>query len=339
MDALTSPNRAALRYERVHDLAAAQQFVPAWNELLARSRCNPTFSSPTWYRAACHTEPEITPWLVLAWRGRELAGVLPIAGRPATGEAIFPNAMSDYNDLVIAEGDDEVAAGLLEMILPQHGAFRRVEFHKVRQDSNLIAGLALLQARGPLNVQRLPNVHASYIDLPGTRTDFLASRSRNFRKGATAALRKAAADGVEIRELTPGNFPAERITELFFSLNFNRFGDRSAFRREARNTAFAERALPELFAERRLLVFVVQKAEQVLALDLNFRGLRSLCLWNGGFLPEAAGWSPGKLLLLFGIQRALELGLEEIDLLRGTQEWKAGWSNGRRMLETIVIEA
>lgn len=339
MDDLTSLNSAALRYEIVDDLAAAPQIVSAWNELLERSRCNQTFSSPTWYLAACHTEPELAPWLALAWRGGALAGVLPIAVRPATQEAIFPNAMSDYNDLVIADGDDEVAAGLLEMIHPERGPFRRVEFHKVRQDSNLIAGLALLEMRRQFTVRRIPGVEASYIKLPGTRADFLASRSRNFRKGATAALRKAAADGIDIRELTPENFPADRITELFFSLNFNRFGDRSAFRCEARNSAFAERALPELFAERRLHVFVMQKGEQVLAIDLNFRGLRSLCLWNGGFLSEAACWSPGKLLLLFGIQRAIELGLDEVDLLRGTQGWKAGWSNGRRRLEKIVIES
>jgi CelD/BcsL family acetyltransferase involved in cellulose biosynthesis len=320
------------------DLAAAQQIVSAWNELLERSLCNPTFSSPTWYLAACRTEPELTPWLALAWRGGDLAGVLPIAVRPATQEAIFPNAMSDYNDLVVADGDDEVAAGLLEMTLLESGRFRRVEFHKVRQDSNLIAGLVLLEVRCQFTVQRFPNVEASYIELPGTRADFLASRSRKFRKGATTALRKAAADGIDLRELTPGNFPAERITELFFNLNFSRFGDRSAFRCEARNSAFAEHALPKLFAERRLHVFVMQRAEQVMAIDLNFRGLRSLCLWNGGFLPEAACWSPGKLLLLFGIQRAIELGLDEVDLLRGTQEWKAGWINGRRRLEKIVIE-
>jgi CelD/BcsL family acetyltransferase involved in cellulose biosynthesis len=101
---------------------------------------------------------------------------------------------------------------------------------------------------------------------------------------------------------------------------------------------FAELALPILFAERRLHILAVQKEQRILALDLLFRGAHSLCAWNGGYPPEAECWSPGRLLLFFGIQRAYQLGLEEYDLLRGNQEWKASWANRSRTVGRIVLE-
>jgi CelD/BcsL family acetyltransferase involved in cellulose biosynthesis len=228
---------------------------------------------------------------------------------------------------------------LIECALLERGRFRSLEFQAVRQDSNLAAALPALDVRETFDARRIPDQACSYIALAATRAEYLATRSRKFQKGAARILRKAAADRVAMRELTPDNFPPEKLAALFLSLHFSRFGDRSAFRREVRNTDFVEIALPVLFAERRLHVFVIQQEERILALDLCFRGARSLCTWNGGYPPEAERWSPGWLLALFGIQRAHELGLDEYDLLRGKQEWKARWANGTRRLDKIVIEA
>jgi CelD/BcsL family acetyltransferase involved in cellulose biosynthesis len=151
-------------------------------------------------------------------------------------------------------------------------------------------------------------------------------------------MRKAAANGVVKHELTPADLSPERLPELFLELNLSRFGEKSAFHRVPQNASFCRLALPVLFSERRLHVFAVSKAERILALDLSFRGEGSLCTWNGGYPPEAECWSPGRLLLLAGIERACELGLEEYDLLRGNQEWKRRWANRTRQLGTIVRE-
>ena len=331
-------NTASLRYEIVTDLAAAERIVPAWNELLDRSMCNRAFSSPIWFLATCQVQPEFSPWLGLAWRGASLAGVLPLAVRPETQEAIFPNSMSNYNDIVVADGDVAAAAGLFECILSERGRFRRLDLKWIRQDSNLAAALSALDSRRELPGCCLPDREYSYIALPAVRTEYLASRSRVFRKGVTRILRKAAADGLAMHELTPADLPPERLADLFLNLHFSRFGEQSAFRRGLQNSPFAELALPILFAERRLHAFAVQKEDRILALDLSFRGARSLCTWNGGYPPEADCWSPGRLLLLSGIQRAYELGLEEYDLLRGNQEWKASWANRSRTVGRIVLE-
>jgi hypothetical protein len=48
-----------LRYETVTDLGAAERILPAWNELLDRSRCNPAFSAPIWFLGACQVQPGV----------------------------------------------------------------------------------------------------------------------------------------------------------------------------------------------------------------------------------------------------------------------------------------
>jgi CelD/BcsL family acetyltransferase involved in cellulose biosynthesis len=105
-------NTVSLRYEFVTDLAAAERIVPLWNGLLDRSTCNRAFSSPIWFLATCQVQPELAPWLALAWRGENLAGVLPLAIRSETSEAIFPSLRSDYHDIVVADGDMAAAEGL-----------------------------------------------------------------------------------------------------------------------------------------------------------------------------------------------------------------------------------
>jgi CelD/BcsL family acetyltransferase involved in cellulose biosynthesis len=327
-----------LRYEIVTDLATAESIAPLWNELLDRSICNRAFSSPIWFIAACQVQPDLEPWLVLAWRGESLAGVLPLAKRSEASEAIFPSSRSDYHDIVVADGDMAAAEGLLECALSEQTRVRRLQLTGIRQDSNLAAALKALARGHDLADCCVAEQECSYITLAATRAEYLASRSTALRKGVNRSLRKAAAAGLAMRDLTPADLSPERVVEVFFSLHFSRFGEQSAFRRGSSNFRFATLALPVLFAERRLHVLAVQEEQRILALDLLFRGARSLCSWNGGYSPQAERWSPGRLLLVFGMERARELGLEEYDLLRGTQKWKASWANGRRNLQRIVLE-
>jgi CelD/BcsL family acetyltransferase involved in cellulose biosynthesis len=327
-----------LRYEIVTDLAAAESIAPLWNELLDRSICNRAFSSPIWFIAACKVQPELEPWLMLAWRGESLAGVLPLAIRSEAAEAIFPSSRSDYHDIVVAEGDMAAAEGLLERAFSERAQFRGLQLTGIRQDSNLAAAFIALTRRKELTGCCHVEQECSYITLGATHAQYLNSRSSAFRKGANRTRRKAAAAGLAMRDLTAADLSPEHFLELFFSLHFSRFQARSAFRPGTPNFSFAKLALPALFAERRLHVLAVQEEKRIVAVDLLFCGARSLCAWNGGYSPEAECWSPGRLLLLFGMERARELGLEEYDLLRGTQAWKARWANGRRIVQKIVVE-
>ena len=171
----------------------------------------------------------------------------------------------------------------------------------------------------------------SYIPPTGSWEDYLRTRSRNFRKEIARVMRKAEESGIRLRELQPSDLPPNRLPDLFLRLHFSRFGDASAFHVSSENRNFVQSALPVLFTQRRLRVFSLHQGRRISGIDLSFMGSHSLCTWNGGYPPEIGKWSPGKLLLVAGIRKALDLGLQEYDLLRGLQEWKARWANEKRL--------
>ena len=179
--------------------------------------------------------------------------------------------------------------------------------------------------------------HYSYIHLPATYDEFLASKSRNFRKSVRRALQRAADNGVAARELNAEDLCLSLVPRIFLSLHLERMGDNSVFRRFPENESFVRMALPLLFAEGRMRIFGLEVAGKIVAINLTMVAVNGLCTWNGGYAPEAAPWSPGRLLLAAGIDKAFALGYQEYDLLRGVQDWKARWANRIRDVGRLQI--
>ena len=157
------------------------------------------------------------------------------------------------------------------------------------------------------------------------------ARSHAFRKGLRRIQREAGEHNLEVRRLTPANFEPSVVAELFLSLNLGRFGDRSRFE-PSTSRGIIQELLPGLFLEERMDAFVLLEAGKAVAVDLCMRGCSALCTWNGGFLAEAAQWSPGRLLMAAEIEYAFSAGLEEFDLLRGAHPYKTSWATHSRKI-------
>ncbi|HEY3056201.1 MAG TPA: GNAT family N-acetyltransferase, partial [Thermoanaerobaculia bacterium] len=155
-----------------------------------------------------------------------------------------------------------------------------------------------------------------------------ATRSRNFRWNARDALRKSAAAGCRVVELTPETFSPDALVETFFELHFQRVPD-SVLRRPLYMTVMRE-ATPQLFRERKMRAFAVMQEERVIALDLCTTGNDSLGLWNGGFDNGFGAISPGRVLMHHCAHVIADEGIGEYDLLRGDQDYKRKWRTGVR---------
>ncbi len=312
---------------------AVEAVAPEWHALLDRSPCDRAFSSATWFLASCRARPDFAPHVLVARRGRALAGVLPLALAREEGRLVFPSPLADYNDLIAAPGDLEVAVGLLEFVLAQPRGYDRLFLTGLRRDAALIRATEVLQP--PIAREEWPFRYPSAL-LPASGDDFLATRSRRLRKGVRQARRQAERRGLAPRRLEPGELPPERLPQLFLSLHFARFTAASTFRNPS-HRRFVEIGLPRLFAEGRLVVLALTAGERVVAIDVYARGAGSLGAWNGGFLPEVASLSPGKLLTAEGVRLACALGLAEYDLLAGTEHYKASWCDRVREVGQLEI--
>jgi CelD/BcsL family acetyltransferase involved in cellulose biosynthesis len=317
-------NDGPVTYREYTELPLVAALSEQWNRLLQSTTCNRAFSSAAWFLGACNADSSFSPCVITARRGLELVGVLPLVEVSGTGRVEFPPP-GDYND-IIARPDDNVAVeGMLDCAL---GLGRSVSLKNVRLDSNCYRTVA--QARPDLVEKRFQIDHTCfYINLHASYDDYLASRSKNLRKDLRSHERRARRDGLAVMALSPDGFSPERLPEVFLSLNLARFQEKASLQNPARQ-AFVRAAFPELFRQGCLKPFVLAAGGEVIAIDICFTGPRSLCTWNGGFLPEAEEYSPGTLIVAEQLRQSFALGLEEYDWLRGPESYKARWATGSR---------
>jgi CelD/BcsL family acetyltransferase involved in cellulose biosynthesis len=308
-------------------MAEVEAIAAEWDALLTRSPCHSAFSSPGWFLAACRASPRLVPHVLTAQDGERLAGVLPLAVDPERREARFATDLADYNDVVATPGDEAVRELLRASLPALSGSYDRLVLGGLRRDSNLLSAEPSWRGR----VTSCP-----YLLLPATYGEYLASRGPRFRQRLRARQARAAAAGVTACRLTPEALPPERLPELFLSLHLSRFGGRSCFD-AAPAQDFVREALPDLFARGRAEVFALLAGERALAVQVCFADSHGLANWNGGFLPEAASFAPGRLLIETAIEHACATGREVYDLMRGDEGYKECWTSGVRTVETIEL--
>lgn len=328
-------NHRSLTYEILGTLAEVEAIAAAWDALLDQSPCNRAFSCASWFLVSCKLNNALTPYVIVARRAEEVAGVLPLVLINEGSIAVFASELSDYNDIVAREDDHSVPAGLIEYALSSAAGRRRVVLARVRSDSNCWHAARALHLADDFD--RVCEGHSRHIQLASNYEEFLRTRSSNLRKSLGRARRNAEKDCLAVHELTPESFPPSRLPEAFLSLNFDRWGPESYYELPFPQS-LVRKLLPQLFAEGRMRAFALMKDERLLGLDLCMVGRNSLCTWNGGFLAEAEKWSPGNLLMAAGIKAACATKLEEYDLLRGNESYKTRWANGIRRLGRLEFD-
>ena len=346
------PNRSAatvdtaINYGVLTCAAEVALISPEWDALLARSPCNRAFSCSTWFLAACGFSPDLTPYLdsplqpnvIVARRGNQIAGILPLALSPDHEEAGFPGTLSDYNDIVAIAGDTQIATGLLEFAASRNGAYSRLVLKCLRTDSLCLRAAGLLDsARAIDNTFESDQTVCPYLDIASGYEEYLKTRPGGFLKRLRYLQKKGLQSDVLARELDTKGISPDQVADSFLSLHLSRFGSRTGFR-NAPVQSFLRRLLPALYAEGRMRVFALFERDRIIGIHLCIVGVDSLCLWSGGFLPEAAHLSPGMLLINTEIETACAEGFAEYDLMRGTESYKERWSTNTRVIRQLEFD-
>jgi CelD/BcsL family acetyltransferase involved in cellulose biosynthesis len=323
-----------LQFFTLTSAAEIEAIADQWDGLVHRSTCNRTFSSLTWNLEAARLPAAGSPFVIAGWRAGRLAAVFPLS-LVSEGDAAALCPMADYNDIVCESGDWAAAAQCLAFALTGPKPYLQLNLRRTAAQSNCLRAIRQLGRQG--DTWYRSEGTWSFTDLPETFDEFLGSKSGNFRSHLRRAERAAREDGASVREVEPDQLSARELPELLIRLNRRRLGDKSVFYRDPRIVAFVRAAFPRLFQEGRLRAFVIEARGQIEAIDVAAVGTNSLCTWNGGFTDRAGEWSPGWLLSVAGIRRAIELGYREYDLLRGNQEWKARLATRTRDVGRLTI--
>jgi CelD/BcsL family acetyltransferase involved in cellulose biosynthesis len=327
--------RTEVRYKLIENLLEIQSLSFRWDCLLEQSSCNRAFSCSKWFLAACRHDRTLCPLVVVAFENYRLVGVLPLVYRKNDATVSFASPMCDYNDSIVTLGDLTVQNGLLKLAI---NAARNCNLvlTDLRPDSNCVRAAKALATEGGTPLVYEQCRPCLCIKLLGTFEEYLSGRSRRFRKGLRRIQKNANENCLEVRLLRAQTFKPIAVAELFLSLNFGRFGSSSRFGSPQAQQLIRD-LIPALFVENRLDVFVLLEAGKAVAIDLCMRGFKSLCTWNGGFLREAAHWSPGRLLLAAEIRHAYSANLDEFDLLRGMHSYKTSWATHSRSTGNVCF--
>ena len=332
----TAPNSLSLRFQVLTELPEIVALTPEWNSLVERSGCNRAFSSACWFLASCRHNASLDPYVVIARRGTTLTGILPLVLTECGEVATFPNYLTDYSDAVAGIDDPFAIAGLLDFARSQPNGYQRIALSHIRRDSSCLQAVRLLEPDDMVEQKFRERVLCFYLQLPASHDDFLKSKRSRFRKRLKRLQGFADKGNLTMRELDPNTFPAHQLPDVFLSLHLQRQKIRSCFETTSAQN-FVMEVVPQLFEKRIMRACVLMDRDKIVAIDLYTMGRNSLCVWNGGFLPEAEYCSPGKLLINAGIKLACALKLEEFDFLRGPEAYKESWANNSRAIGQLEL--
>lgn len=308
----------------------------AWDELLAVSPCNRTFSSREWYMASRTRLSSFSPYIVAVFRGGKALAILALVIDSEDKTVKFAHHC-DYNDVVAQTTDPELIADLLSYALANAQGCRRMVLSRLRPDSHCAQAVPLLRARPKFKCDWREIDRYRCACLPESFDTYLNTRSRAFREDIRRSLRDLEKNGLVLRELDPDTFPSSRIPELLITLCVARHGDRCSFIQTPEKESFPRYVLPPLFRKRHIRAFALLEGERVLGLDLCAASTGGLATWNGGFMPEIKRYSPGTALFAFGIQQAIASGLREFDFMRGPEAYKRKWMNNDYAMSELEL--
>ena len=316
---------------------AVAAYKDRWTDLLGRSRCNRVFSSPELYILNIRFLSGLDPHLILAFDGEEVTGIFPLVKHLKTSEIGFAGSLADYNDLLVAKGDVTTARELVRCLLASATGWSKIVLRQLREDSNCMLGFRALQPAVPLERWRHPGTPCFYQVLDDSFDAFLAGKSKKFHQNLRRSVRLAETAGAEVKQLLPETFPPVELPEVFLALHLERFGGKSTLSEPASQQVI-RRLFPVLFQKGSLKAFALYEGEEIAAIDVAMMGDNSFCPWNGGFRASSAFMGPMVLLFAKAFKTAIDMGIPEVDLLRGNNEFKSRWCASQRNTTILEIE-
>lgn len=283
----------------------------------------------------------IAPWYIehTATRGRTLKFL-------GTGEVC-----TDYSTILCQPGYEAAVAEALARTLsdPLHVAewltqnsvrhWDRIEFASVPRHDRMVQQLLFaLEAEDNL-VHRRAAESCWRVSLPDSWDDYLAGLSKSHRKQVRRQQKEFFDSGrarVHWVENEAQLADAWKLLVRLHQLRQQSRGNTGCFA-SANYTRFHRQTAAELLADGKLWMATLEIDHTPVAVDYLFVGGTSVYAYQGGIHPAALANSPGQLLMMEALQRAIAEGYRSFDLLRGDEPYKAHWRAAPQAMDDIRV--
>ncbi len=275
----------------------------------------------------------IAPWMrELYKRGFLKLGMIAFIG---TGRVCPTN----LNILARGSHMEPVYRAFLDFVFAHHDQWDVLRIASVRQDSN---EHRLLRAAGG-RVRIGAETKYLSVHLPGSWESYLKTAKRDHRYDITSARARLGSD-------FPGLFRFACVTDArdldgaigrLVELVRLRHHDKKAATDwdDATFTSF-HRAIASTALNRGWLrLYTLTVKDQMIAVFYNFRFKDSIYGYSIAFDSKWSRYSPGRLIMAFGIETAIQEGASEVEFGRKGNAYKSDWANRERVENEILFSS
>lgn len=328
--------------EEVSSAEGLEGLRGTWEEAQARSAPDNVFATFEWAVAWWRQFGAGRRLRVLVLRdGARAAGILPLWEGPLWRRftpfrriQLLGTGLSDRLDLFLPEDPAEGAESALRHLLARPARWDLLDLRDMADGSPAVEAIRTAAARLGLECEVSVDSEAPYLPIESDWETFFTTRfGRRWRKTLRHNARRLEAEGSPVFRTFSGTLDDSLLSRLAAvpqDEEYQGIGRRSIFGSGPKRAFFEE--IARRFSHRGWLhVTVLELAGEVAAFHLSFQYAGKYFDYFTGFHRGYAKLSPGAVLMAHVIEECFRNGLREVDFLRGTEPWKAVWTDRRRL--------
>ena len=309
-----------------------------WKRLFDESGCPNPFLSWEWHQSWAESQHErIHPLLAVdRFPDGRLAAVLPLQEVRHRGlrqwELLSQGSGADELDcLVHPQAREGTPQRLIEAALSLRWHVCRWE--AISQHSHLAAFMHQRATQAPGSIVMEAGETLPYLPLPEQFDVLLAQHSANFRSEIRRRRRNLERHGgpVRLHIATSAEEIATAMNLLFTLHNQRRQQKQGAGAFEEESLCQFHRLVARRLAGKRMTrVYVLQVSGTSIAALYGFETRQRFYYFQSGWDPQWSRLSPGTVMLSMVVEDCILRGLRQFEFLRGTEEYKARWTDKSR---------
>jgi CelD/BcsL family acetyltransferase involved in cellulose biosynthesis len=345
-----SPQDADLQLETIGDVHAFERLAPEWSALLADCEADGLFLTWewmfTWWK---HLAGDCKLQITTLRKDGRLIAIAPLALRPASVQQLPPVAAlqflgsgvagSDYLDLIVRRGHEAEAVRVLAERMG--GAGRALALMRMRPTGPGATLVERMQQQG-WHTWQGPSEVCPFVSLRGQSFEtYLASLGSEHRyafRRKLGRIERRYTCSFDLVRSEPERKDALATLFALHELRWNPRGEPGAFSTPALRD-FHDEVSRLALAAGWLRLWVLRLDGKPVAALYGFLRQGTFYFYQAGFDPAFARDSVGLVMLGVAVRGAMEDGAEELDLLHGTERYKAHWANATRELVRFELHA
>jgi CelD/BcsL family acetyltransferase involved in cellulose biosynthesis len=341
-----------LLVEEIGDSVGLKSLANKWNNILAQSESDSVFLTWEWI---------INWWqvygggkelrvLVLKDQHEDIVAIAPFYVRTkkilgdlsinemrflGTGEDVSP----DYLDVIIKRGFENEAINLLIKYLAVKNGWDVANLTDIVSTSSTIRAIQNMGGENGLIVKTSERAICPYVELLGDWEEYIGGLSRNMRYNIKRRMQNLEKDFKTRyfiwQDIGGLEYAMERLSFLH-NKRWEQKGGKHGFSSKEYN-AFHQAVAREFAMKGWLQLSCLELDGEIVGILYDYRYGNKIYYYQGGFDPSLYKYSLGLVLRAYVIQKAIENGIKEIDLLKGGYEHKYKWTEYDRQTINLTI--